>query len=207
MIRTRGGGIALGVVATAVVLGACGGPDNTYVEEPESGLFMRLPSDWKVFPVEDGAPAGDPRVDADFGPWSVLIDGAERPDRAHGEEASPDEPVGTVQVVPLALFQSPPPLTNATLRSFFTVDGADPLQSDVVTDIEYDEVDLGGHWGSRLIGTVDQGDGEVRVAQLAFFDNGGKRIHVLRILCSVECFDDNEDEIEEVLDSFTLEER
>ena len=197
----------MGFGAAGLLLAACGGPDNTYVEEQGSGLFMRLPEDWAVFPVEDGAPAGDPRVDADFGPWSVLIDGAERPNRAHGEEANPDEPVGTVQVVPLALFQSPPPLAHSTLRSFFTAEGADPLETDGITDIEYDEVDLGEHWGSRLIGTVDQGDGEVRVAQLAFFDAGGKRIHVVRILCSVECFDDNEDEIEEVLDSFTLEER
>jgi hypothetical protein len=205
--RTRSGAIAGGLAATALLLGACGDAENTYVEEQGSGLFMRLPEDWEVFPVEDANPAGNPRIDADFGPWSVLIDGAERPNRAHGEEANPDEPVGTVQVVPLALFQSPPPLAHATLRGFFMVDGSDPLESDVVTDLEYDEVDLGHHWGNRLIGTVDQGGGEVRVAQLAFFDSGGKRIHVVRILCTVECFDDNEEEIEDVLDSFTLEDR
>jgi hypothetical protein len=188
-----------------VLLGACGDADNTYVEEQSSGLFMRLPADWTVFPVEDGEPAGDPRVDLGFGPWSVLIDGAEQPDRAHGEDANPNEPVGTVQVVPLSAFQSPPPLAHAALRGFFTTDGTDPLEGTGIDDLEYEEIDNGDHWGNRITASMGQGADAVRVSQLAFFDEGGKRVHLVRILCSVACFEEHEQEIDAALDSFTLE--
>jgi hypothetical protein len=200
-VRTLRGGI---VVLALALLGACGDADNTYVEEQGSGLFMRLPNDWTVFDVENGKPAADPSTDVNFGAWSVLIDGAVQPDRAHGEDAAPEEPVGTVQVVPLAMFQSPPALAHSTLRSFFMPDGSDPLEAGL-DDLEYDEIDNGAHWGNRLTATIDQGGQPVRVAQLAFFDDGGDRVHVVRILCSIECFADNEDEIDGVLDSFTLE--
>ena len=186
----------------ALLLGACGGADNTYVEEQSSGLFVRLPADWEVFPIEGGKPAGDPRLDTDFGPWRVIIDGAERPARAHGEDPLPDEPVGTIQVVPVG---AEIPLTLSSLRSLFPIDGSDPLEGGDITDLEYQEIDLDEHWGSRLTGTMDLGAGPVRVAQMAFFDDDGDRIHLVRILCSVECFDRNEAEIDEILDSFTFD--
>lgn len=192
-------------VGVILLLVACGGPDNTYVSERGSGLFLRLPADWAVFPVENGRPAADPSTDVDFGAWRVLIDGDDRPDRSHGEELSPGAPVGTVQVVPRALFQTPPPLAQSTLRSLFTGDGSDPLVGTAYADVEYDEVDLGHHWGNRITATMTQSGSEVRVSQLAFFDSGGERIHVVRILCSAECFEEYEDEIDGVLDSFTLE--
>lgn len=198
-------GVAL---AASLLTAACGDADNTYVKESGSGLFLRLPNDWTVFPVKDGKPAGDPRIDADFGAWSVVIDGHRNPRRSHIEEPATDEPVGTVDVVPMLALQSPLPLAHATLRSLFTVDGSDALESDDVRDLEYDEVDLGGHWGSRLVGTVSvDGVEEIRVAQLAFFDDSGERIYVVRIQCSLDCFDDHETEIEAILDSFTLEAR
>jgi len=193
------------VSGLVVLLGACGDAESTYVEEQSSGLFMRLPADWTVFQVEDGEPGGDPRVDLGFGPWSVLIDGAERPNRAHGEDENPDEPVGTVQVVPLAMFQTPPPIAHASLRGFFTVDGSDPLEGTGIEDLEYEEIDRGDHWGNRISGTMRQGGDTVRVSQLAFFDEDGKRVHLVRILCSLECFEEHEAEIDAALDSFTLE--
>jgi hypothetical protein len=199
--------VVAGVVmalASAAALGACGEADNTYVEEQGSGLFLRLPTDWAVFQVEDGKPASDPQTDVDFGPWSVLIDGAAEPDRGHGEQAVPDEPVGTVQVVPLALFQSRPALAHSTLRMFFTSDGTDPLEAGL-GDVRYEEIDLGDHWGNRITATIEQGGAAVRATQLAFFDSGGDRVHVVRITCSVECYEEREDEIEAIVDSFTLE--
>jgi hypothetical protein len=56
-----------------------------------------------------------------------------------------------------------------------------------------------------MVGTFDPGSGEVRQAQLAFFDDGGDRIYIVHIMCSTECFDRHEAEIDRILDSFTLE--
>ena len=194
------------VVGIALLLGACGDAESTYVEEPRSGLFIRLPADWTVFPVEDGNPAGDPRLDATVGRWSVFIDGAEVASRSHAEQALPEAPLGNVQITPLATLQQPPPLAQASLRRFFNVDASDPLvDASTVADLEYEEIDLGHAWGNRLEGTMDLGGGELRVVQLAFFDEGGDRLYRFRLLCSVSCFDAHRAEIDDVLDSFTLE--
>jgi len=203
-VTTVGGRLA---VLAIVLVAACGGPDNTYVSEKGSGLFLRLPPDWTVYPLESGKPASDPTTDADFGVWRVLIDGDHHPDRAHGEELAPGAPVGTVQVVPRVAFSTPLPLAQGALRSLFMPDGSDPLEALDLTDIEYHEIDLGHHWGNRLIATVDRGGVKIRIAQLAFFDRGGKRLHVALIQCTVECFRQHKREIDGVLDSFTLEDR
>ena len=47
--------------------------------------------------------------------------------------------------------------------------------------------------------------GQIRMAQLAFFDEGGDRLYRFRLLCSLACFTAHEAEIDAVLDSFTLE--
>jgi hypothetical protein len=191
-------------IGVALLVAACGSPDNTYVEERGSGLFLRLPDDWEVFELQSGSPAAD-RTDPAFGAWRVVIDGAETPSRAHGENPAPSEPVGAVSVTPLRSLQTPLPLNLSSLRTLFPPGQTDPLVEGDVTDIEYEEVDLGHHWGVRLRGTVDLGGGPVRIAQHAFFDEDGQRVHVLRIMCSVDCFDAHRAEIDDVLDSFTLE--
>ena len=191
-------------IGVALLVAACGGPDNTYVEERGSGLFLRLPNDWEVFELQSGSPAAD-LSDPAFGAWRVVIDGADTPSRAHGEDPAPAEPVGVVSVTPLRSLQTPLSLNLSSLRSLFPPGRGDALTETGITDIEYEEVDLGGHWGVRLRGTVDLGGGPVRIAQHAFFDDDGERVHVVRVMCSVECFDSHRAEIDDVLDSFTLE--
>jgi hypothetical protein len=194
------------VVGIGLLLGACGDAEHTYVEEPRSGLFVRLPPDWSVFPVDDGNPAGDPRRDPTTGRWSVIVDGAEVPSRSHAEDALPDAPLGNVQITPLAMLQERLPLAQATLRRFFTADSSDPLVATAtIADLEYEEIDLGHAWGNRVEGTMNLGAGEIRVVQLAFFDDGGDRLYRFRLLCSLACFVAHEAEINEVMDSFTLE--
>ena len=208
MTSRRWGAAVLGSVALAV-LAACGGErDNNYLENSDAGVFARLPVDWTVFPADDGNPVADPRVDLGYGAWRVVVDGAAEPSRAHIEEQTPDEPVGYALVTPLEGTELTP--TLAGLRSLASPDGSDPLAGPVpgLAVEEYDEIDLGHAWGSRITTDYTQPDGShLKITQLAFIDEGSNRLTLFTLGCSAECFDDHIDEINTVVASFTIEER
>jgi hypothetical protein len=201
--------LALTIVASVA---GCGESerDNAYVEHADAGLFMRLPADWETFQVLNDNPTKDPRTDADGGPWRVIFDGAPDADRAHLEEPSPDDPVGFAEIDPTP--GGTGVTSHAEMRSLLTstadsFEAVDPLESPDFDVIDYEEFDLGSFYGNRL--TVDTAgeDGDIRVTQIVASTDGADRVYVVRLLCSVECYDDNAAEIEAVLDSFTLEAR
>jgi hypothetical protein len=209
MARRPLGGVLGIAIATLVVAGACGGADNEYVANTEAGLYVRLPADWTIFEVASNNPAGDPRTDPEAGPWRVVIDGSDEPSRAHLEVAAPDEPVGFVEIVPTALIQNASLSSHTALRSLLFNGESDPLDTSSGADVlDYEEIDLGHHWGNRLVAEVTaQGGEKVVVTQLAFLDSANNRVHVLRLLCTTSCYEENQDEIDEVVDSWTLEDR
>jgi hypothetical protein len=205
-MRRRG---SVGVLLSVVFLAAagCGGgeADNAYIEHSDAGLFMRLPPDWATFQVLND----NPQTDAAAGPWRVVFDGATNPDRGHVEEPAPGDPVGFVEIDPTP--QGSGVTTYEDMRSLLTsssaVEPVDPLDSPDFDVVDYDEFDLGKFYGNRLTVNTLSADGDIRVTQIVATDDGGDHLYVVRLLCSVECYDDNADEIDAVLDSFTLEAR
>jgi hypothetical protein len=207
-LRPLGG--LVGIAVAMVLFGsACGGADNEYVANNDAGLFVRLPADWAVFEVSTSNPAGDPRTDPEAGAWRVVIDGSDHPSRAHLEVAAPDEPVGFVEIVPTALIQNTSLTSHMALRSLLFNGEADPLDESSTADVlDYEEIDLGHHWGNRIVAELPARGGEsVVVTQLAFLDSANDRVSVLRILCTTGCYEDNKSEIDEIVDSWTLEDR
>jgi hypothetical protein len=209
-MTSRRKGVRSGIaLAAAIVFVACGGTrDNNYLENADAGVFARLPVDWTVFPSEDGNPVADPRMDLRYGAWRAYVDGAPDPSRSHFEERTPDDPVGVVLVTPLEGTEFEP--TFAGLRSLASPDGSDPLAGPVpgLAVEEYDEIDLGHAWGSRITTNYAQPDGtHLKITQLAFIDDGGNRLILFTLGCSAECFDDFSSDIAEVISSFTVEER
>ncbi len=205
--------IGAAVVASALVLAAgCGDPDNVYVANERAGVFLKLPNDWTTFQVERADPTANPRTSAEAGEWSVIVDAADQPLRSHLEEAAPEAPVGMLQIIPTPFLQDPEgnpiSLTNQVLRALLLNLEGDPLTEPGVEVVKYVEVDLGHHWGIRLTAKLSQAEEtEVQVTQFAFVDAGGKRLYRFRLLCSVACYAEHEDEINAVLDSWTLEGR
>jgi hypothetical protein len=206
MTRRRVVGLAMALSALVGLGAACGSPDNEYVANTDAGLFVRLPADWTIFEVASDNPAADPRIDPDAGAWRVVFDAAEDPSRAHLEVPVPDDPVGFVEIVPTAMMENTRLTSHAALRSLIFAGEGDPLDpTSGVEVLDYEEIDLGHHWGNRLVAELNAPGGEVVVTQLAFLDSASDRVHVLRVLCSTECYEENEDEINDVVDSWTLE--
>ena len=149
----RAGALLLGM-AVASGLAACGEADNEYVANNDAGLFVRLPADWTVYEVANDNPAADPRTDVDAGRWRVVFDASDSPSRAHLEQPVPDAPVGFVEIVPTAMLEGAQLSSHAALRSMLLGGQADPLDPSSDVDVEvldYEEVDLGHHWGNRIV--------------------------------------------------------
>jgi hypothetical protein len=197
-------GVAFAVAT--LLLTACGDPDHVYVSDEDTGVFLQLPQGWTVFEVEDGNANVNPRTDASSGEWAVIIDGSEDPRRSHLEDPAAADPVGRASVLNITTTQIP--RTHAALRSLLTVDGSDPLENPSADlRIEaYDEIEISGAWGYRMVIAHSPGPGiESKIVQLAFFDDGGNRLMTLALGCSAECYDDHGDEIQAVVDTFTIE--
>jgi hypothetical protein len=198
----------------------CGDADNVYVTNERAGVFVSLPPDWTTFEVlgRDPSVRDNPVLDPTGGRWRVVFDSSTDPSRFNLETAEPDSPVGFLDVVPASLVANPSdqarnplPLTDSSvLRSSLFRFAADPLDPELeslgveLEVLQYDEIELDGYWGNRLVGQLSTDNGSITVENLTFADDGGERLYQLHIFCSVECFDRHRDEIEAIVDSFTL---
>lgn len=197
---------AVALLALGGALAACGGGrDNEYVQQTEAGLFVRLPADWTTFQLLEGDPTVDPRVDPAGGAWQVLIDGSASPSRQHLEQVLPDEPLGIVQIEPTPAGTGP--TSHLQLRSLLQFDplAGDPLEDPSLDVVDYAEFDDGDFFGNRLVVDRETDEGTMRITQIAAVDVGSNRVYSFRLFCTPDCYDDHEREIEDVVDSFTLE--
>jgi hypothetical protein len=205
-----------------VALAGCGDADHNYVANERAGVFLKLPTDWETFEVlgRDPTVRDSPVLDPSGGRWRVVFDSSSRPSRFNLEEPEPDSPVGFVAVTPGSLVANPadpgrnpiPLDDSAVLRSSLFDFAADPFDAErfsaqvVIEPLDYEEVDLDGFWGNRLIARLTNAAGtQIVVTNLSFTDDGGEKLYQLYIFCSVECYEQYEDDIEDVVDTFTLE--
>lgn len=216
-------GMAL-LAVSAVAAAGCGDADNAYVSNSKAGVFLKLPSDWATYAYESGDPTAS-RLTAIPGSWRMGFDGAEDPDRAHLEGSiAPEAPIGFVEVAPIEVGAIS---GQSGLRSILVGGDYDPLDPDLTYEppdpsepsdpsaidpsslavLDYDELDLGHAYGNEIHATIGAGRTEIEVIQLAMLNNAGDRVHLLRVLCSPDCFDEHRDEIDEVIDSWVLEDR
>lgn len=203
------------LLALTGVLGACGGSGYRYVENGEAGAYFKVPEGWEVFAV-DADPVPDDRpapIGSDLveGPWVVVFDAAPDPAIEHVDELSPTHVVGQAEVGELRP-EVRDALTLADLRSLVLDGEYDPIQlySEGNPDLEivrYEDITTDdGLRGNRIILNVrlDEGD-YVTLDQVALVDAGTERLYRLLVKCDAGCYLDNQDEIDEVVDSWTVD--
>jgi len=205
MSRMRALGGA-GILIIVLVLVACGGADAQYVSNEKAGLFVKIPTQWKTFPLQ----AGDVKPDGLMAApevWRVGIDGAAQPRRSDFESAAPDAPNGVVEVIPIDSTKLTSSPSLGMLRDLVT-QTTDPTTgqqtASAVNVLQDEEVEMGsGFWGLRT--TVQSSDKEpVRLEQLALFDNGVHRLYRVTVNCTASCFEAHANDIESIFDSLTL---
>jgi hypothetical protein len=197
-VARRAGWGAWAIVLPAL-LAACGGSGFEYVTNSDEGLFFKIPSSWASLPHAEAE---------EDGVWARIVDGADDPAADHLDERLPAAPVGLAQVVPVGSQRDAVSLQFLRSLSF----GADPLELAQQGDIRVlrrdDIVTEAGFRGERIAVTIplDGGD-EVTIDQIAMVDAATTTLYRLVIKCEAACYEAHRGEIDQIVDSWTLEER
>jgi hypothetical protein len=203
----------------ATVLVACGGPAYTYVTNSEDRTYLRVPNTWHpIDPAEIGAAIGlDPTVDANQqGFWLAGYDAAPSPSTAHLLGPHSEEPaafIGVHDVDPFLRGQ----VSLDVMRDFFRpvsdmgrqAAGANPLSPYSGFVLISDEVLTPGD-GLRGVHTVyryriEGGPAQV-FDQTLYVNDDASKIYMLYVRCSTRCYEQRQQEITNVVSSFTVRE-
>jgi hypothetical protein len=203
---------------TAMAVAGCGGSGYTYHANQDEQLFFKLPETWTVFDTDDFTEAG---ADDSPGLWRRGFVAGADPTIDEVFSITSEQPRGYVEVLPLDVMARDT-LSLATLRGAnLGTDGEgnplDPLvyaQENPNGEIQilgYDDnvvYDNGPHGVHIRVAVTPQDSTTTAIIdQTALVDAATSRRYVLSIGCSSSCFDRYEDEIEEVIESWTLEAR
>lgn len=197
-------------VAALALASGCAGSGYTYHSNRDEKLYFKVPDDWTVFDTEDLLPELQGSADAG---WVRGFAGGTRPSPDSVRAITHSEPRGYVEVVRLDVMERDE-LSLATLRG--TNFGTDPLlfaqenPDGPLEILDYDDVVLdGGPHGVHIrVALTPEGGGSTAIIdQTVLVDKATTKRYVFSIGCHVDCWDAHVREIEEVIESWTLEAR
>jgi hypothetical protein len=223
----RGRRTRAALAGLSVVLGAgltsCGGSGYEYVSNTDEGLFLRVPDDWSVIDVDtDDGTLGRPGVALD---WVRVVDSSPTPSAANYANPVPADPVGIAAVEPVETAGQRDDLNIQVLRTYALANyispesddptgaTADPLAINQDADgpievISYED-DLtfeGGFRGQRIVFDLELDDGRVvTIDQTAVVDVDTTEVFRLLIKCEARCYADRQGEIDDIVDSWTID--
>ncbi|MGD9703080.1 MAG: hypothetical protein AB7Q42_15530 [Acidimicrobiia bacterium] len=202
--------VALLVAVTA--LAACGAPKNKYLAQRDERVYLRVPGDWVEIEMTD--------ADRDFlteqsqDARLVWRAGATADENAHQvDELTLDEPFALVKVYEIdgVLNQN---MSVSLARVAGAAVGFDPvLPSDddkVLAEVlSYEPADPDKTLqGSRAVFRTRNDateDWTAVVDMTTYFDPTTFRLYVLRVACSPECYEANEETITKIANSWSVE--
>jgi hypothetical protein len=208
--------VLVGLTACAALgLSACGGSGYEYVSNDDAGLYFRVPEGWSVFEIsgeDEGVPEPIDLTSTD-GNWYRVLDRSPSPAPGNFVNPLPIYPVGVASVEAVGTFETRDELDYAMLRSFALGGVEDPLELADTADsgvqlIDYEDVTTsGGVRGERIVFTVEQEDGSLLTFdQTAVVDPETTEVYRLLLKCEAHCYESNRDEIDEIVESWTIEE-
>ena len=211
-IRSRRG-LALGcsIVAGALLLAACGSTGFHYVKSSEDRTFFKVPENWKLYDNDALLDAAKSDLSDDEieqlrqTQWATIFDGHPSPSLAHIANKAPNFPVGRALVQDLSP-ESADGVSMMSLRNlFYDVDAK--IEKETAEVLSYEPVERdGGFHGSHLVVKLTTARGDIVINQIALLDQGTTKVYALAVACSTECYDKNMSKIEQVIDSWTVEE-
>jgi len=213
--------VAVGVGAAAA---ACGDSGYQYVENEEQGVFAKLPRDWAIYDTEEllrSVNTGDDELTdaalerAETQVWFRGFDASDDPSAEGSVEIGASEPRGFVQIQALSAAERDQ-INVSGLRS--AVLGTDPLGTskemslgsaaaeDVQVLVDEPAEFDGGYHGNHNVYAVMQGSDVAVVDQTALLDSTSSTLYLFVVSCDETCyFETRSDEIEKIVDSWTIE--
>jgi hypothetical protein len=210
-IRSKRRGVRL---CAAVLLGplalvgaACSSTGYSYVKDSDDRTYFKVPDQWTLFDQDALVKGLSPRErDAALETsWQVGFDASPKPRLGHLLDPSSKHPTGIASVEELD-FDSSDNASLATLRNYFIdVDSAlDAGQAEIVA---YEPLEPdGGFRGFHLVFDLELDGGRtITFDQTTLMDQSSSKLYNLIITCGARCYADNQDKIERVVDSWTVE--
>ncbi|HXF56872.1 MAG TPA: hypothetical protein VNO34_04745 [Actinomycetota bacterium] len=201
------------VVVAGLVLGACSST-YTYVKNPQARTFFKVPNDWRVFSeeeifardIEGLSPQGEAATREAI--WMVAFDASPHPSLDHLFEADAQAPHGFARVQPIS-DQARDTFSLATLRNIlFPIDRVAQEDPGAVEILQNQDLVLdNGFHGSRIVFNIRRGTTFYTVNQTALVDPATRTLYLFVVGCEARCYVANQDVIEDVVQSWTVEER
>ena len=211
--------LLLAVVAVAAVLSGCGAPQYTYVKNSADRTYVKLPTTWRPIDKKalDDAIGLDPTMtDEQRGLWLEGYDADNAPSPLHlfGPSAPAPAAFVSVQQIPEAARGQ---FSLDKLRDLFypvspsARQAAELDPSAGLTDFALvsDEVLTPGDGlhGVHTVFRYKMGDGPVQVInQTAYLNDDASKLYMFFVRCSTECYQQRQQEIGNVVSSFTVRE-
>jgi hypothetical protein len=210
------GGLAGACVLTTVaaIAAGCGSPGSQYIQNDAYGVYARIPSDWHVYDEEDIFPElSSVELEAQSrGMWIRSFDASDTPSAEHAGAAGTSDPTGNVQVLQLPA-RVRDQMSMSALRGL-----GDPSRDPVALASQDPNFGIianepvtfdGGFHGVHTVFTVeDAQDGTTTVFdRTAVLDATSEVAYLFQVTCDPQCyFETHQDEIADVVDSWTIQE-
>jgi hypothetical protein len=208
-IRMRGLGFAAIVAAIAVLISACAGTGYNYVKDSGDKTYLKVPDSWKLFSHEQilsknkNLSKADKQSQLDSS-WQVIFDADPKPALKHFLAAASSHPAGMALVLQLS-FNASDTLALKDLRNFF-IDIDTASQNNTGNVLTYEPLTIdGGFHGIHLVATVTDSKGRsFTFDQKAVLDQDTSKAYLVIVGCQSDCYQANQDKIENVVDSWTV---
>jgi hypothetical protein len=214
MTRRRSPRRFVQALALLTLLAACNGPSVTYVTSgdvprSEARAFLKLPDEWTLYEEDDLLVAGDDlteeqRASLEANQWLVIFDAAPDPTPDHLSPFS-EFPTGFALVRALNPLQEGDYSVDSLRNEVFPLD---ELEGDDDFELHSEErLDLPREMeGFRLTFSLGQGERVSKVQQVSALDPAADVIYVLVISCEATCYEKEENVIDRIVGSWTVEE-
>ena len=195
-------------LAFTVSLVACSGSGYHYVTSKKTGVFLRVPNDWRVF-NRDALAEGLKQSGSSLDEETLFIagfDSAPKPSIVHVAPLDPgsDHPTGLVRVKQLTGEERDVVSFQALRNLLLPVDQG--MQDNKVKLLgRADLAPKAGLRGQRYVYQVlkDEG-GSFIVDQTALVDSKTERLFMLAVACEAGCYADNRKTVDKVVTSWTV---
>lgn len=205
-------------LAITLVTAACAGSGLRHVENRDFGASFEIDEDWALYDEQEyfsGAGLDTERLRRERGvgaTWVRAFDASDEPSPANVLRHDAPAPHGLARIQ-LLDERERESADLVSLRSSHL--GFDPVEAQreephgPVEILRHEELSLeGGQHGLRMVVAYDTPNGAVGVVdQTALLDGANSVLYLFVVGCSDRCYLDNQDTIEEVVGSWTIEKR
>ena len=205
--------LCLAVAAGALLLASCAGTGFRYVKSSETNTYFKVPQEWRLFEEDEIFEHGGSRISpqqqeaAKRGQWIVAFDADPEPSLSHLLESTATNPSGFAKVRVLSDRERETYSLSSLRNSVYPIDTLEDQGQEVEVLSSEDVVTDGGLRGIRIVYNLEQDERFLTVNQTSLVDPSTRLLYVFAIGCEANCYVQNEEVIEEVVDSWTVKER